>query len=71
MIDKEEYNDDPVWYCRSCLSLKIKNFGDDEMVPCYCAACSSTDVGTATIDEWDVMHEVRYGKKFISKNKRK
>jgi hypothetical protein len=51
MIDKEEYNDDPVWYCRSCLSLKIKNFGDDEMVPCYCAACSSTDVGTATIDE--------------------
>lgn len=55
MEDKnnEELNDDQVWYCRTCLSLKVMNLGDFEMVPCYCGveSCGSTDIGVTTFEE--------------------
>ena len=45
-----EYNEDEdVWYCKSCLSLKIIDISDDEMIPCYCDSCTSTDVGVTEI----------------------
>ena len=61
------YNDDDVWYCSSCLSLKIVNLGEDELVPCYCASCGSTDVTTSHVDDWDRMYKKRYGKNYINK----
>lgn len=52
-MKENKYNEEEVWYCRSCLSLKIINFGDDEIVPCYCGEsdCGSTDIGTTDIHE--------------------
>ena len=27
--EREEYNSEPVWYCKDCLSLKIINLTED------------------------------------------
>lgn len=47
---KEEYNRLPVYYCKSCGSLKIMTMpglSDD-----YCDICGSTNIGKANIDIW-------------------
>ncbi len=67
--NNEELNDDQVWYCRTCLSLKVMNLGDFEMVPCYCGveSCGSTDIGVTTFEEWDLMYQKKYKRKYINK----
>jgi len=66
----KDYNEDKdVWYCQSCLSLRIVNLSDDEMIPCYCDKCTSTDIGVISIENWESLYEGRYGKKYISKKK--
>lgn len=45
-IDKNSsYNDEPLYYCKDCLSLGIKEgeFGD------HCIHCGSTNVGVTTL----------------------
>ena len=64
MDNKEEYNQEPVFYCKKCLSLKVLNIElieDSE----YCDECGSTDIGTATIEEWDAMYVRRYGHHYL------
>lgn len=41
--EREEINNEPVWYCKLCLSLKIMNMGDQ----CFCDQCGSVDVDRA------------------------
>jgi Zn finger protein HypA/HybF involved in hydrogenase expression len=43
MTKIEEYNEEPVWYCGSCYSLKIVEF-DMEDISCVCETCGSTNV---------------------------
>ena len=47
----EDYNEEKVAYCKSCLSLRIVNLGDDDIVPYYCddKGCGSTDIGYTDI----------------------
>ena len=47
MEEVNKYNDEPIFYCKSCLSLKIRSIPsmDDSE---YCDECSSTDVGQTT-----------------------
>lgn len=68
-MEENKYNEDHVWYCKSCLSLKIINLGEDEIVPCYCGEsdCGSTDIGTMDIMEWEKIYKKTYHKRFISK----
>lgn len=54
------YNDDPVFYCKNCLSLKIRNVEHLENSE-YCDDCGSTDIGKAHINEWDAMYVAKYG----------
>lgn len=65
-MNKNKYNDDPVWYCRTCLSLKVINMPEDEIVPCYCGEddCGSTDISTMNIIEWEKLYKRRYHKNF-------
>jgi len=48
--EKIDYEEEPVWYCRTCLSMKILNSSgsdqdiDGDPTPCYCADCGSTDI---------------------------
>ena len=67
---KQEYNQEPVYYCRKCLHLKI---GYVEVLEgsAYCEDCNSTDIGTATIEEWDKMFFKRYGYHYLDEFKDK
>lgn len=50
-----EYDDELVYYCKSCHSLNIKVddvLADDLWDGSYCAKCNSCEIGTCTIDEW-------------------
>jgi hypothetical protein len=60
----EEYNDEPVFFCEHCLSLKIKIVGGYD----FCDDCGSTAVQTAHIEDWEKMYQQRYGRKFLEEN---
>lgn len=55
-----EYDKEPVYYCKRCLSLAIKTIGSYD----YCSDCNCTDIGTANIHDWEEMYRQKYGKDF-------
>ena len=57
----DDYNDEPVHYCKQCLSLKIKIVGKFD----FCDDCGSTEIATAHVDEWDKLYQERYGETFL------
>lgn len=64
------YNDEPVFYCKECLSLKIQSlnlYGDID----YCCDCGSTDIATAHIEEWEKLYQHKYGYKLLDKKRRR
>lgn len=66
--DKVDYNREPVFYCRHCLSLRIKSMDeehDTEFLD-YCDDCGSTDIGQANIHDWKDMYRKKYGKDFLT-----
>ena len=79
---KENYNNVPVTYCKTCLSLHIKDVTfprsdsseeestqkPDALVG-YCVPCGNTDLGEAHIEEWKEMYQDRYGKEYLSDGK--
>ena len=65
--NKEEYNKEPVFYCRHCLSLKIIGVPDIEDLN-YCDECGATEVEQTDINEWEQMYEKKYGFNFIKNN---
>lgn len=61
-MDKRiEYNNEPVYYCSKCLSLRVKVIGDLE----YCDKCGSTEIDSCHIKHWERVYKARYGKSFI------
>lgn len=48
-MSKEDYNNEPVYYCKRCHSLNISVLGDD--LDC-CDDCGSTDIDSCHIEEW-------------------
>lgn len=64
-LPKEEYNNEPVHYCKQCLSLKVMRVaGMDDAV--YCDDCGSTDIGEASIGEWEALYEQKFGFKHLN-----
>ena len=63
---KEEYNAVPVWYCKNCLSLRIKK-DEDDIIDEYCDECGSTNIKISTIDRWDKIYEYKYDCKYLDK----
>lgn len=61
MDENKEYNEEPVFYCKSCLSLKIINNDID-----YCDTCGSTDTSKVSIEQWQELYKKRYGRKYIN-----
>ena len=49
-MNKIDYEEEPIWYCRSCLSMRILNSSGtdedftDDPTPCYCDDCGGTDI---------------------------
>ena len=69
---KQDSNNEPVIYCKTCLSIRIKTveFPETKQEVDYCLACSNTDLGSAHISEWEDMYEERYGEKFLKLRKK-
>lgn len=61
-----QYNDEPVLYCKHCLSLKIRDAGLESLT--YCDDCGSTDIEETDIFSWENMYEGKYGFKYLDKN---
>ncbi len=62
----EDYNSEPVLYCRNCLSLRILNVKCIEDSD-YCDECGSTAIAQASIEDWEELYKKRYGIKYIDK----
>lgn len=59
-----EYNKEPVFYCKRCLSLKIMN------IPCiedsdFCDSCNGTDIAQASIEEWEKLYIEKYHHRYL------
>ena len=67
MEEKQNYNEEPVFYCKGCLSLKIRNIPSMEDSE-FCDECSSTDIGQCSIEEWEKMYTERYGHRYLETN---
>ena len=67
---KQEYNQEPIYYCRKCLHLKIGYVAVLDGSE-YCEDCNSTDIGTTTIEEWDKIFFKRYGYHYLDEFKDK
>lgn len=59
-LHKEDYNSEPVVYCKNCLSLKIMILDDID----YCDDCGCTNLDSTDIESWNKMYEKKYGKPF-------
>ena len=52
-MSKKEYDEEPVYYCRRCLSLKVKQIaGSSSPDDLYCDDCGSVSIGYIVIDKW-------------------
>lgn len=68
--ETESYDEEPVYYCKRCLSLSIKSLpamGDVD----YCTECGNAETGITTIDKWLEMYKAKYGHDYIEKKERK
>lgn len=58
------YDEEPVYYCKTCLSLSIKN--EPVTDTDYCCECGSTDIGEAPIEVWEKMYEDKHHCKHLN-----
>lgn len=65
-MTREEYNNVPVFYCKNCLSLKIRDIEHVDNSE-YCDECGSTNIGSTNIEEWEALHKAKYRHKFLDK----
>lgn len=61
-----DYNEEPVFYCKHCLSLKIRDAGLPDLL--YCDDCGSADIYSTSIEEWEKLYIERHGFRFLDKN---
>lgn len=62
-LTPQHYNDEPVFYCKHCLSLNIKIMEDTD----YCDDCGNTETLETHIDVWSLLYENRYGQEKVIK----
>jgi hypothetical protein len=65
-MDSSNYNDEPVFYCKSCLSLKVKTVASGLNLD-YCDECGSTDIEQSHIEDWRKLYRDRYGFDYLTK----
>lgn len=62
------FDDEPVHYCKYCLSLDNPETIDDTE---YCKYCGSTEFEDSLIEEWENKFEAKYKQgKFLKINKK-
>ena len=64
---KEEYDNIPVYYCKSCLSLRVMSIRDSsDSSMNYCDECGNTEIGETSIQEWEEMYKRKYGFDYLN-----
>ena len=63
---KKEYNNEPVLYCKRCLSLRVMNIPTIENSD-FCDECGGTDIGEASIEEWEELYKAKYRCNYLDK----
>lgn len=59
------YNEEPVYYCKSCLSLKI--LGLSQTDDCnFCDDCGSVNIESTNIINWENLYKEKYGKLYLN-----
>lgn len=63
-MSKNDYNDEPVWYCTKCLSLNI--ISNEDHTDLYCADCGRKRSKPQAVDftsiyKWMSLYEKYYG----------
>ena len=66
MADNNEFNNEPVFYCKHCLSLRIKSVPDMEELD-YCDDCGSTAIDSTDIETWRQLYKDRNGFDYLDK----
>jgi hypothetical protein len=64
-LSKEDYNNEPVYYCSDCLSLRIRDIDGVN----YCDKCSSTNIEQTHIQEWEQMYNRKYYGNYLNLGK--
>lgn len=64
-MGKTEYNREPVYFCKSCLSLRVMNDTGLEGLE-YCDSCGSTNIDTTDIEIWRNLYKSRYGFDYLT-----
>lgn len=61
-----DYDSEPVHYCATCLSLKIKH--DDDLDIDFCCECGNTEMIESPFEVWEKKFEKKYGHKYAVKS---
>lgn len=64
-MEELNYNDEPVFFCKNCLSLNIKTVALGSDLD-YCDECGSTTIEQAHIEEWQELYRKRYGFDYLT-----
>lgn len=67
-LNKEIYDAIPVFYCKQCLSLRIKGLPGNNNID-FCDDCNSTNIETTDIFTWQQLYRERYGSNYINLDK--
>lgn len=54
---KAEYNSEPVFYCKRCLSLRIMTVPRSNDL--FCDKCNSNQIEEDTIENWEKLYKER------------
>ena len=70
IMDKESVEEEPVYYCKRCLSLNIRQMpmANDQS---YCEDCGTVDVAVSSFEDWDEMYVEKYGRHYLEKEEKK
>lgn len=60
---QNEYDEEPVYYCANCYSLKVQY--EDSIDADCCMDCGCSNIEQTSIQNWEAMYQQRYGKKFV------
>lgn len=78
LTKKDDYNNVPVHYCKTCLSIKLKEIDFPKELPgekieyrpsnkvTYCLDCGNTEIESAHIEEWEELYIEKKGTKFLN-----
>ena len=58
--EEANYNDEPVFYCEKCMSLRIR-FVNGLSNSEYCDNCGSTEINQSNIEDWRQQFKNKYG----------